>query len=42
MNLVSDIDNTLLVRKSMAFGVDGVVIKQGQGRIYQAKAMSAC
>jgi hypothetical protein len=26
----------------MLFGLDGVILKQGRGRVYQAKTMSAC
>lgn len=37
-----DNENTLIVRKSMPFGVDGLLIKQGRGRLYHAKVMGAC
>lgn len=42
MNSYSDSDNTLIVRKGMIFGLDGVIMRKGSGRIYQAKTMSCC
>jgi hypothetical protein len=42
MNSYNENDNSLIVRKSMLFGLDGVILKQGRGRVYQAKTMSAC
>jgi CRP-like cAMP-binding protein len=42
MNSYNEDDNTLIVRKKMLFGIDGVILRQGRGRVYHAKAMSAC
>lgn len=42
MNSSSESDNTLVVRKSMIFGIDGTLLKHGRGRIYQCRAMSKC
>lgn len=42
MNSYNETDNSLIVRKSMLFGLDGVVFKQGRGRLYQCRTMSPC
>lgn len=42
MNSHNESDNSLIVRKSMLFGLDGVLFKQGRGRLYHCKTMSAC
>jgi hypothetical protein len=42
MNLSGETENTLVVRKGMVFGIDGIVVKQGRGRLYYARAMGNC